>query len=52
MGEQLVTGERKVLPYRSMVITQDQDNLIKFLSVGLMPFLVLMAGAVIWWTRR
>ncbi len=52
MGEQLVTVERKVLPYRSMVITQDQDNLIKFLSVGLMPFLVLMAGAVIWWTRR
>lgn len=52
MGEQLVTVERKVLPYRSMVITTDQDNLIKFLSVGLMPFLVLMAGAVIWWIRR
>ncbi|MBN2240357.1 MAG: GldG family protein [Dehalococcoidales bacterium] len=51
-GEQLVTIERKILPYRSLVVTASEENLIRILSIGLLPLLVLLAGGVIWWRRR
>jgi ABC-type uncharacterized transport system involved in gliding motility auxiliary subunit len=47
-----ISVERKVLPYRSLIITKDQETLIRVLSVALLPILVLLGGAVVWWRRR
>ncbi len=51
-GEELVKIERKVLPYRSLVITEEEGTFIRVSSIGLLPLLVLVAGTVIWWRRR
>jgi ABC-type uncharacterized transport system involved in gliding motility auxiliary subunit len=52
MGEQLISIERKVLPYRSLVVEPAEQTFIRVSSIGLLPVLVLIAGAVIWWRRR
>ena len=51
-GEELVKIERKVLPYRSLVLTPEEETFIRVSSIGLLPLLVLVAGTVIWWRRR
>jgi len=51
-GEVLVKIERKVLPYRSLVITPEEETFIRVSSIGLLPLLVLVAGTIIWWRRR
>lgn len=51
-GEQLVKIERKVLPYRSLVVTEEEKTFIRVSSIGLLPLLVMVAGIVIWWRRR
>ena len=51
-GEQIIKIERKVLPYRSLVITEQEETFIRVSSIGLLPLLVLVAGTVIWWRRR
>lgn len=51
-GKELVSIERKVLPFRTLVVTQEVTSFIRISSIGLLPLLVLMAGGVIWWRRR
>ena len=51
-GEELVKIERKVLPYRSLVLTENEETFIRVSSIGLLPLLVLVAGTIIWWRRR
>ncbi|MBI2853225.1 MAG: GldG family protein [Chloroflexi bacterium] len=51
-GKELISIERKVLPFRRMLVTREQVNFITYSSVAVLPLLVLFAGAVIWWRRR
>jgi ABC-type uncharacterized transport system involved in gliding motility auxiliary subunit len=51
-GEEIINIERKVLPYREMLVSEAEANFINFSSIGLVPILVLLAGGVIWWRRR
>ncbi|MFH0768627.1 MAG: GldG family protein [Chloroflexota bacterium] len=51
-GKELISIERKVLPFRRLIIGQEVVNFIRYSSVGLLPLLVLMAAGVIWWRRR
>ena len=51
-GKELITIERKVLPFRRMLISQEEANFIQISSIALLPLLVLIAGGVIWWRRR
>jgi ABC-type uncharacterized transport system involved in gliding motility auxiliary subunit len=51
-GEQIISIERKILPYRSLVVTPEEETFIRVASIGLLPLLVIVAGAVIWWRRR
>ena len=52
MGKELVSIERKVLPFRRLVAGPEATNFINYSSVGLLPLLVLIVGGVIWWRRR
>ncbi len=51
-GKELISIERKVLPFRRLLVTQEQTNIITYSSIALLPLLVLLAGGVIWWRRR
>ncbi len=51
-GKEIISIERKVLPFRRLLATQEQANIITYSSIGLLPLLVLFAGGVIWWRRR
>jgi len=51
-GIEVISIERKVLPFRRMVINQETANFINYTSIGLLPVLVLIAGGVIWWRRK
>ena len=52
MGKELISIERKVLPFRRLVISQQEKNLLRYSSLALLPLLVLVAGGVVWWRRR
>ena len=51
-GKELVSIERKVLPFRTLVVTQAVTSFIQISSIGLLPLIVLITGGVIWWRRR
>ncbi len=51
-GKELVTIERKVLPFRRLLVRPDDANLIRISSIVVLPLLVLVAGGIIWWRRR
>ncbi|MFC1929138.1 GldG family protein [Chloroflexota bacterium] len=51
-GKELISIERKVLPFRRLVISPQEMNLIRYSSIALLPLLVLVAGGIIWWRRR
>ncbi|MFC1966804.1 GldG family protein [Chloroflexota bacterium] len=52
VGKELISIERKVLPFRRLVIGPEETNLIRYSSIALLPLLVLIAGGIIWWRRR
>lgn len=51
-GKQLISIERKVLPFRKLVVGPEVGTFITYSSIGLLPLLVLLAGGVVWWRRR
>ncbi len=51
-GKELISIERKVLPFRRLVVDQEAANFIRISSIGLLPLIVLLVGGVIWWRRR
>lgn len=51
-GREVVAIERKVLPMRRLLLTPEEARFLHISSIALMPSLVLVAGAVVWWRRR
>ena len=51
-GKELISIERKVLPFRRFVVGPEVTNVITYSSIGLLPLLVLILGGIIWWRRR
>jgi hypothetical protein len=51
-GTELISIERKVLPFRRLIVGPGERRFINYSSIGLLPLLVLVIGAVIWWRRR
>ncbi|MFH1382763.1 MAG: GldG family protein [Chloroflexota bacterium] len=52
MGKEIVSVQRKVLPFRRLIVGPEVQSFITYSSIGLLPLLVLVAGGVIWWRRR
>jgi ABC-type uncharacterized transport system involved in gliding motility auxiliary subunit len=50
--EQLATIERKMPRASTSTITIEQFALFRFLSLFLLPELVVLAGVLVWWRRR
>jgi ABC-type uncharacterized transport system involved in gliding motility auxiliary subunit len=48
----LISIRRNVQPFRRLVVSPSQETFIKYSSIGMLPLLVLAAGAVVWWRRR
>ncbi|MFC2070463.1 GldG family protein, partial [Chloroflexota bacterium] len=51
-GTELISIERKVLPFRRMLIVEEEETFIRISSIVLLPLLVLIGGGIIWWRRR
>ena len=51
-GTELVSIERKVVPFRRLVVGPETTNFIRISSIGLLPAGVLVIGGIIWWRRR
>ncbi len=52
MGKELISIERKVLPFRRLVVSTEVASFIQISSIGLLPLLVLVTGGIMWWRRR
>ncbi len=52
VGTELISIERKVMPFRRLVVSPEATRFINYSSIGLLPLLVLVIGGVIWWRRR
>jgi len=51
-GTEIVAIEHKVLPFRRLVVSPEEERFIDYSSIGLLPLLVLVIGGIIWWRRR
>ncbi len=48
----LISIHRNVLPFRRLVIGDNQFNMMKYSSLVIPPLVVIIIGAVVWWYRR
>ncbi len=48
----LISIRRAVLPYRRLVVNDDQSKFITYSSLMIPPIIVLLIGGIIWWYRR
>ncbi len=51
-GKEVVSVDRKVLATRRLLLAPEQARFLLVSSLGLLPLLVLAAGAFVWWRRR
>ena len=52
LGTEIVSIDRRVMPFRELVVNQDVKNFIQYSSILLIPALVLIGGGIVWWRRR
>jgi len=50
--ENLISIRPKQYSFRRLLVGKDTERFIRYSSVGLLPVLILILGAVIWWRRR
>lgn len=51
-GEELISIEQKVLPFRRLIVDPEEAQFINYSSISLLPLIVLVIGGIIWWQRR
>ncbi len=51
-GKEVISIDRKVMPFRRLVTGPETTSFIQYSSVGLVPMLVLLAGGIVWWRRK
>jgi len=51
-GKELISIDRKVVPFRRLIIGPEQARFLNISSIGLLPIIILVIGGVIWWRRR
>jgi ABC-type uncharacterized transport system involved in gliding motility auxiliary subunit len=51
-GSDIMTIDRKLLPTRMLILSPEKQNFLNISSIALLPALVLIIGALMWWRRR
>ena len=51
-GKQIISVQRRVLPFRMLIVSPETQTFITYSSIALLPVLVLLIGGVVWWRRR
>ena len=51
-GTDIMTLDRKVLTTRRLVISPEATTFLNISSIALLPAIVLIIGAIMWWRRR
>ena len=51
-GEEVFSVDRKVLPVRRLILSPEEARFLNVSSVGLIPLLLIVIGAIVWWRRR
>jgi len=51
-GKELISIDRKIVPFRRLIIGPEQVRFLNISSIGLLPIIILVIGGVIWWRRR
>ena len=51
-GKDIIHIERKVVPFRRLVIPPESIRFIRVSSTIILPLIVLLIGGVIWWRRK
>jgi hypothetical protein len=51
-NEEIISVDRKVLSTRRLILTPDEEKILRVSAMGLIPVLVLLAGLLVWWRRR
>jgi ABC-type uncharacterized transport system involved in gliding motility auxiliary subunit len=51
-GEEIISVDRKALAIRRLVLSPEEARFLHVSSIGLLPLLLLLAGAYVWWRRR
>ena len=51
-GEQIISVDRKVLPVRRLVLSPEEARFLHVSSIGLLPLVLLVTAAFLWWRRR
>ena len=51
-GSDIMSIDRKLLPTRMLILTPEKQNFLNISSIALLPAIVLIIGALMWWRRR
>ncbi len=51
-GDELVSVDRKVVPVRRLVLSPEEARFLNLSAVGLLPLILLLVAAGVWWRRR
>jgi ABC-type uncharacterized transport system involved in gliding motility auxiliary subunit len=51
-GEQVISIDRKSLVTRRLLLNPEQERFLHVSSIGLLPLVLLLAGAAVWWQRQ
>ncbi len=51
-GKDIISVDRKVLDARRLLLSPEEARFLHISSIGLLPLLLLAAGAYVWWRRR
>ena len=51
-GDELISVDRKVVPVRRLVLSPEEARFLNLSAVGLLPLMLLVVAAGVWWRRR
>ena len=51
-GDEVISVDRKVVPVRRLVLKPEEVRFLNLSTVGLLPLILLIIAARVWWRRR
>ena len=51
-GDEIISVDRKVVPVRRLVLSPEESRFLNLSTVGLLPLILLVVAARVWWRRK